>query len=148
MSRQASIWLFFVIVAVGLALSWGQVGRKTQRVFQSEPVVLLDTESPCLPLAAPCAATAGDRALVIGPDHGGLALQQAGMDPDTIVQVEVSALSEDGAVLSTGIATVTGKAWSLPAWPPDTAMLRVRLVGSGEATIADFPVRAESQVNR
>ena len=61
MSRQGRYWIFFVIVAVGLALSWGQVGRKTRQALEIEPVLLLVTETPCTPMATPCAAVGRDR---------------------------------------------------------------------------------------
>ena len=84
MTRLGRYWLFFVIVAVGLALSWGQVGRKAQRALDSSPVVYLHTETPCRPQLAPCAAVAGDRALVLGPAQNGLLVKQAGLRDDEL----------------------------------------------------------------
>lgn len=140
MSRQASLWLFFVIVAVGLALSWGQIGRKTERAFDAEPVVLLVTETPCRPRSAPCAAVAGDRALVVGPDGAGLAFRQAGFDAARIVRVEVSALARDGSEISAMVAERIDGVWRLPEVGRGVAILRVRLVGNRETTVADFPL--------
>ena len=74
-------WIFFVIVAVGLVLSWGQVGRKTEHELRERPVDFLSVESGCDPMHAPCAAYAGERAMVLGPEQGGLLLKLAGIDP-------------------------------------------------------------------
>jgi hypothetical protein len=57
----------FVIVAAGLVLSWGQIGHKAGRVALDG---LLDTETPCRPYSAPCAAYGSDIALVLGPGPG------------------------------------------------------------------------------
>ena len=81
MNRTNRLWIFFVIVAVGLVLSWGQVGRvESQRVAPRDGV-WLDTEVPCTPLEAPCAAYGGSLALVLGPDRPGrLRLKVVGND--------------------------------------------------------------------
>ena len=65
--RWNKAWYFFMLVAAGLILSWGQVG---QRYKQTAPVdtreyLLLRTEPDCDLLAGPCAAFAPDYAIVI-----------------------------------------------------------------------------------
>lgn len=95
MSRQGSYWLFFVIVAVGLALSWGQVGRKTERVLKERSATYLVPEAVCAPRVHPCAEVAKDRALVLGPVENGLAVKYAGFEPSAIVRVEATYLSPD-----------------------------------------------------
>ena len=94
MSQLARYWIFFVIVAVGLVLSWGQVGVKTQRTLASlPPMNLLSTESPCRPSEAPCAATSMDRAVVLGPARQGLAVRQTGIDRGAIERAEAALLN-------------------------------------------------------
>ncbi len=71
MRRIDWIWIFFVIIAVGLVLSWGRTG---QRLHEAQEVGLtldvdrvLEAESPCQPLLAPCAALGREVAVVLGP---------------------------------------------------------------------------------
>lgn len=99
------VWIFFVIVAVGLVLSWGQIGRKAEQRLGADPSRLLQTESPCQPRRAPCAATGAAFALVLGPD-GPRALQ-------------LRAVGEPGPELAEVRVRATGKAaeWSLVAEP-------------------------------
>ena len=140
MTRQASYWIFFVIVAVGLALSWGQIGRKTHRVFEAEPFVFLKTESSCRPRAMPCAAMAGDRAVLLGPVPGGLVVRQTGLDTAGITRVELIALSADGSELGSYLAALRGDTWLVPDVPSQTTVLRVRVVGNRDTSVADFPL--------
>ena len=140
MTRQASYWIFFVIVAVGLALSWGQIGRKTHRVFEAEPFVFLKAESSCRPGALPCAAVAGDRAVLLGPVPGGLAVRQTGLETADITRVELVALSADGGELGSYLAASRGDAWLVPRLPSNTKVLRVRVIGSRDTSVADFPL--------
>lgn len=64
MGNWNRLWIFFVIVAVGLVLSWGQIGQKAGQLSIDR---LLDTETPCRPQVVPCAAYGADVALVLGP---------------------------------------------------------------------------------
>ena len=71
MRRMDWIWIFFVIVAVGLVLSWGRTGQRLQKDPDVAAVLsvdrILEAESPCRPFKAPCAALGQDLALVLGP---------------------------------------------------------------------------------
>lgn len=140
MGRTARYWLAFAIVAVGLALSWGQVGRKTQRVLEQVPVVYLQTEQPCRPRRAPCAAFAEDRALVLGPGPHGLALKPAGWPLSDIARVETVELRADATESGTSVPVRDHDGWSIPSPQPDAAVLRVRVSESGDLTVADFPL--------
>jgi len=140
MSRLGRYWIFFVIVAVGLALSWGQVGRKTQRLLESEPVVFLVTERPCRPSVEPCAAVAGDRAVVLGPAQVGLRVKQTGISTADIVDVEAVFLALDGE--NTGFRSLTRRAdaWSVSDVPALSQMLRIRIISNHDVTVAEFPL--------
>ena len=140
MRAQARYWILFVIVAVGLALSWGQVGRKTQRAMESEPVVYLVTEQPCRPVVSPCAATGTDRALVLGPDRGGMRIRQTGIHFGDIVRVEVTLLGQQGQDLGSRILQPVDQTWPVTEIPSSARALRVRLVGNRELTLAEFPL--------
>jgi len=138
MSRLGRYWIFFVIVAVGLALSWGQVGRKAQRVLADEPVVYLATEPDCRAAQAPCAAFAADRALILGPDRHGLRLRQTGLIATAVVSVEVAFLAADGNETGKRLLPAASESWWLDDVPENAQGLRVRVVGNGETTAAEF----------
>ena len=138
MSRLGRYWIFFVIVAVGLALSWGQVGRKAQRALEASPVVFLATEPGCRARIAPCAAVASDRALVLGPDSDGLRLRQAGLAATAIVRVEVVFLAADGSELGDRVLVSAPDGWRIKGLTQDARSLRVRVLGNGDTTVADF----------
>ena len=145
MSRLGSYWLLFVIVAVGLALSWGQVGRKTERALQADPVVYLISETPCRPRSAPCAAAAGDRALVLGPAAQGLALKQTGLQPGDLLGAEVVFLDAAGSEVGRLSLRLDGQTWLLKAIPGEARAVRVRLTGRAEVSVAEFPLHPSAE---
>lgn len=85
------IWIFFVIVAVGLVLSWGQVGKKTQLKLASDTSELLETDRECRPLTAPCAATGVSMGVVLGPG-GADWLELASTSPVTEIDAVATVL--------------------------------------------------------
>lgn len=131
-------WLVFVIVAVGLALSWGQVGRKAERVMAETPVQMLQVESNCRPLRAPCAALGRDRALVLGPGSGGLVLRATGVT-QPVREIEALALSGDGDGTAL-VPLAKGDAWVLDRLPSEALALRVSLHLEDGITVAEFPL--------
>ncbi len=136
----ARYWILFVIVAVGLALSWGQVGRRAQQALESEPVVYLVTEQPCRPVVSPCAAVGADRALVLGPDGGGMRIRQTGVPLNEIVSVEVTFLGQEGQELESRILEREDQAWPINEVPSLARALRVRVGGNRDLTVAEFPL--------
>ena len=140
MSRLGRYWIFFVIVAVGLALRWGQIGRKTPQVLRDDPVIYLQTEKDCRPNAAPCAALGSDRAVVLGPAKSGLLARTTGLDEAAIIQVEVVMLGADGVALGRRTLAADAPVWHVRGLPPGTRLLRYRITGSRETTVAEFPL--------
>ncbi len=140
MSRHGRYWIFFVIVAVGLALSWGQVGRMTQRQLATEPVVYLIPEPDCRPRITPCAAVAGDRAIVLGPAVSGLRVRQTGLRDADIVDVEATPIMADGSEVGTQTLKRGADGWVVGRAPAHPGALRIRIVGNRETTIAEFPL--------
>lgn len=67
--------IFFVIVAVGLVVSWGQVGKNTTQAVTDLNAIFLAPEKGCLPTQQPCAAFGKDQAVVLGPHSNGLMLK-------------------------------------------------------------------------
>jgi hypothetical protein len=141
MSRLGRYWLFYVIVAVGLALSWGQVGRKTQRALSEAPVTFLTTEGDCRVVLAPCAAVAADRALVLGPGGHGLRLRQTGFEPADIATVEAELLGEDGGEQAPRPLVRDGDGWYLPLPGSARGTVRVRVIDRERVSVADFALR-------
>jgi hypothetical protein len=141
MSRLGSYWLVFVIVAVGLALSWGQVGRKTERVLRSEPVVYLVNERPCRPMVAPCAALGSDRALVLGPAASGLILKQTGLEPGSLIDAEAIFLDARDREIGRDRLPLDGRVWLVAEIPAAVRVLRVRLSSNRDVTVGEFPLR-------
>ena len=139
MQGYARYWIFFVIVAIGLVLSWGQVGRKTHQVLTDEPVIVLYAEPGCSPLRAPCAAMAGDRGLVLGPDGPGLRLEQAGFATDDLSGIDVEYLAADGEILGVASIEMTGSRWLLPSAVDGAVAVRVSLSGDSLRSVAEFP---------
>ncbi len=133
-------WLFFVIVAVGLALSWGQVGRKAHRVLNDQQLIVLETEAACRPSRAPCAALARDRALVLGPTDSGLALRRTGLAGSQIISAEVVLLTAGDVVLGRRELAGTMDTWRVGDIPPNATVLRVYIQGNHDATLAEFPL--------
>ena len=138
MTRLGRYWLFFVIVAVGLALSWGQVGQKTKRVLEAEDVTYLKVEPRCFADQRPCAAIAGDHALVLGPARVGLRLKQTGVPRHEIVAVEALLLAKPDAIPVRVVPEASS--WQILWSPTAGEAVRVRLVGNGRVTVADFPI--------
>ena len=144
MSRLGRYWLFFVIVAVGLALSWGQVGRNTQRLFDERPVVYLSTEAGCDPRLAPCAATTGDRALVLGPAGSGLRIKQAGLRETAVTRAVVVFLDGAGGEIEQEALVRGSDDWRIPRLPARARVVRLQFVTGDEMTVADFPIQSSS----
>lgn len=146
MRPEGRYWLFFAIVAIGLVLSWGQVGRKTHQVLDAEPIVYLATEADCRPERAPCAAMGGDRGLVLGPASGssgvGLMLRQTGFVAGRIQSVEVRYLSAAEEELARRDARPHGDGWVVASPPPTATTVRIRVRDDRTATVADFPLQA------
>lgn len=139
-TRIGRYWIFFVIVAVGLALSWGQVGNKTQRVLLEEPIMYLRAEADCRPRVEPCAALGSDRALVLGPADTGLIARKTGMDGNDVNGAEVIMLAADGTEVGR-LTLLPGEAdWRLADIPAATRAVRFRITGRGVTTVADFPL--------
>jgi hypothetical protein len=140
MRRLDRYWIFFVIIAVGLALSWGLVGRKTHRLIEAEPATYLVPEPGCRPRIRPCAATAADRALVLGPAPQGLGLRQIGLDPTAIVAVEAVFISANGERLAEPAVRRAHAGWLIPEPPAAVSRVRIRVLLEGEMTVTEFPL--------
>lgn len=139
MQGLARYWIFFVIVAVGLVLSWGQVGRKTVQVLAEEEVRYLVAERPCRPRAAPCAASGSDVALVLGPDRSGFRLRSLGLPATAVDALRVEYIDDDGRVLETVSPGTAPPDWLLADVAGATAV-RITVHMADRRLVADFPL--------
>ena len=155
MRRNDWIWIFFVIIAVGLVLSWGRTGQRLQTETAEVLDVdrMLDPESPCNPRHTPCAAFGRDLALVLGPVAGSTELLALRLVTDESAQT-LESLRVDWQDQGTGF--VPGQSLStrrvqdaewLVALPVDGAStapsLWVRLEYVGLSYAARFPLSVE-----
>lgn len=145
-SRTGRYWIFFVIVATGLALSWTQVGRKAQHALSERAVVYLLIEDDCRPWQAPCAALADDRALVLGPAVSGLLLKATGIEHTAVIAVHAQLLAADGVELSTQQLVERAGGWQIPLPPHGAERLRITLETGVETSAAEFPLVAGVRV--
>ena len=65
MGNWNRVWLLFVVVAVGLILSWSQVAKKL--ALEADAPIDLVPDRPCEPWHSPCAAVHPRVAVVVGP---------------------------------------------------------------------------------
>ncbi|MDJ0740320.1 MAG: hypothetical protein QNJ91_11415 [Gammaproteobacteria bacterium] len=140
MTRTGRYWLFFVIVAVGLALSWGQIGRKTERVLATQPVSYLQHEPGCDPWQAPCAAFGSDRAIVVGPGGDGLQVKTTGFTAGSVVAASGELLDADDRVVAEITFAPANPVWRLRVGDGEARRLRVRVRAVDQATVAEFPL--------
>jgi len=135
------LWIFFVIVATALVLSWGQIGHKADRVAVDG---LLDTETPCRPYAAPCAAYGSDIALVLGPGPGTDLLLKASTRR-LLRGLEVDIIAADHSVLQPVVVeALAAGVWRLDLTTraiPDRAKLVIELKEASVSAV--FPLERQ-----
>lgn len=138
MKKRNSYLIFYVILAVGLALSWSQVSRRAQLVPNSQ-VSVMQVDAACEPQTAPCAAYAQHFALVLGPsgDH----LKLVGQSLPEGVELHVQQLDLQARIMQSQplVKALAGEAWSLRPLEGG-GRLRVRLLKEGHEWLAEFPL--------
>lgn len=134
--------VFYVLLALGLALSWNQVGRRAQ-LIPGAKLHVMSVDGECRPLQAPCAAYAQQFALVLGPD--GLAAEgrrlrllgeQLPADHGLRVQQFDHSVTELDAPRV--VPRQPGSWWIEPVLP--TGRLRVSLLVGDEQWVAEYPL--------
>jgi len=131
-----------MIVAVGLVISWGQVGRKSQQSVDGD-IILLQVEDDCRPRSLPCAAYAARQAFVLGPDRHGLRLVGQGIG-NTDKQPIAEQFAMDGSVLGAVlIRQQDALSWFIELADPQAvgSHLSLRLPQQGYWLVAEFPIR-------
>jgi hypothetical protein len=140
LSRLGRYWLFFVIVAVGLVLSWGQVGRKTHQVLTEAPTTLLTTEANCRPGLAPCAAMGNSRAMVLGPAGNGLRVVTKGFDPASLLAARATWFDRANDVVGQSTLSTDATEWRIRSLPGDARRMRIEIDSNDGTVVAEFPL--------
>ena len=148
MGPWSRIWIFFVIIAVGLVLSWGQIGKKTQQELSDDASNLLRTEQSCQPLTTPCAATGSLVGIVLGPGVPG-SLELESTSPTAAIEAVTTNFTSGGPrSLPLKFKQQTRNRWliALPSEPhSESAELRVWM--SSPDVSAVFPVVKRGTTN-
>lgn len=134
--------MFYAILAVGLAISWAQVGKRAQ-LKPNANLHIMSIEEDCQPYRAPCGAYASEFGLVLGPDSGransGLRMQGVSL-PDSI-EFDVSQL--DGGALEMEkplFMRLSDNAWRVQPLPRE-GRLRINVLHQGKQWMAEFPLQ-------
>jgi hypothetical protein len=141
------IWVFYIIMGTGLALSFAFVGKFNPKNKSQPPldqVRLLQPEADCRPLEKPCAALGLDVALVaqLYPQDQGyhLVVKSLGISG----QGQLAWLDDQGQPLgkSQGLVEAGKRHWTLHLTRPQRAKsLRISFWHNEEWLVADLPIR-------
>lgn len=129
--------IFYVLLALGLALSWNQVGRRAQ-LIPGAKLHVMSVDGDCRPLESPCAAYAQQFALVLGPDGARLRLLGEKLPPGHELRIQ----QFDHSVTeleSPHFAPEAPQAWWVEPVLP-TGRLRVSLLVGDEQWVAEYPL--------
>ena len=148
--RWNKIWYFFMLVAAGLILSWGQVGQryKQKENFDTREYLLLRTEQGCNLAAAPCAAYAPDYAIVVNlqdnTDWYTVEVKTAGekLSLDSIVKVTFEPESSLYETVTLPVRFKEPDSWvsfiQLPDQSETVWKLRVSVERNNQVMVAEF----------
>lgn len=97
--RWDRIWIFFVIIAIGLALSWGRVAQNTREDMDGDDFLLFRTEPNCVLPRDTCAAYLSDMALVakaamLADERLGLYFKLVGVEASGVDEFTVQLIRE------------------------------------------------------
>lgn len=140
MKRFNRYLMFYLILGIGLAIAWTQVGRRMQ-LAPNTGLRVMSIDEHCVPQESPCAAYAKAFALILGPSggNGSLLLKGDKLPKDSrldFVQLDIHSLELPAPLAR---AMPNGQ-WLLePAKKP--GRLRVNLSAGGEQWIAEYPLQ-------
>jgi hypothetical protein len=150
--RWNKVWYFFMLVAAGLILSWGQVGQryKQKENIDTREYLLLRTESGCNLAVAPCAAYAPDYAIVANlqdnKDWYTVEVKTAG-EKLTLHSIVKVTFEPESSLYETEILHVRFKepdSWvsfiQLPDQEKTVWKLRVSVERDNEVMVAEYPL--------
>lgn len=141
------VWIFFVIIAIGLALSWGKVGQNTREDMGSDDFLLLRSEPNCVLAQDVCAAYLSDMALVakamtLDDARLGLYFKLVGVDAGEVDEFTVQLIHAPAPAQTLAVlrrvddwqAIYTGK-------PLTQAQVRVSFKHGGSKYVAEYSLR-------
>lgn len=132
--------VFYVILAVGLAVAWTQVGRRAQ-LSPSADLHIMDVEADCRVKVRPCAAYAGQFALVLGPSPSGQGLLLVGESLSSDAQVQVQQLDKHLRDLPPPAVQSAGEDRWVVNSSEQPGRLRVTLSSGDDQWVAEFPLQ-------
>lgn len=141
MGKANRYLLFYAILAVGLAFSWTQVGKRMQ-VKPELAISLLETEQDCRPRVHPCAAIGSELALVLGPSRGGFKL--VGQNLPEGVQAGVEQIDAAGQLLQAPTLLRSAEDRWLIRDVAGQGRLRINLTLELQQWTAEFPLSPDS----
>lgn len=151
-ARLNKLWLLFVVFATGLVWTWSQVGQRQSEQMKAqggpEAFELLRVEQGCDLALAPCAAYAGQLALVatarVEGDGIRWQLKALGAGLPALPQLRLLLLAPGAAEQPLQVVQVADgwQAYS-PGLARKGSILRVRLEGGAQPWIADFPLNGK-----
>ena len=142
MKQTSRYLIFYAILAVGLAISWTQVGKRAQLVPDAN-LHIMSVDADCRPLQAPCAAYAAEFAMVLGPD--GRRLRLLGERLPLAGELKMQQFDHSAHELQPprfGLQK-TGQWWVEPVVL--SGRLRVSLLLGEEQWVAEYPLTAYEQ---
>lgn len=137
MTRANRYLMFYLIVAVGLAVSWMQLGRNTL-VKPDHDLSLMQLDDDCRPWQAPCAAYADEFALILGPDSGA-ALQLRGQKLPAEAEMHFQHFDAGKEQETPEVEQFSALHWRLPSLP-ELGRLRVSILWQKLQWTAEFPL--------
>lgn len=141
MRRFNRYLMIYLILGIGLAIAWTQVGRGP-RLAPNTGLRVMSVDEHCQPRRAPCAAYAEAFALVAGPDPEGAGLLLVGEKLPADVRVDLVQLDANSRPLPSPpllLRILPGKRWRVELLQAG-GRLRVNLSSAGEQWIAEFPL--------
>ena len=140
MKRFNRYLVFYLILGIGLAVAWTQVGRRPQ-LQRDTSLRVMSIDENCRPRTAPCAAYAHDFALIAGPGGVGGELELVGEKLPAGARLQLVQLDEKAQELPTPLLrAMPHNRWRVrPVAQP--GRLRVNISAGGLQWIAEFPLQ-------
>ena len=140
MKRFNRYLMFYMILGIGLAIAWTQVGRRMQ-LAPNVGMKVMSIDDRCEPETAPCAAYAENFALVLGPNDGRGGLLLVGERLPGEARLDVMQLDIHSTQLPAPLVrSMAGSRWLVePRREP--GRLRVNLSAGDTQWVAEFPLQ-------
>lgn len=141
MSRFNRYLLIYLILGIGLAIAWTQVGRRPQ-LAPNTGLRVMSIDEHCQPRLEPCAAYAQAFALIAGPDPEGDGLLLVGEKLPADVHLDLVRLDPHSRPVPTAplLRALPGNRWRVGAME-GPGRLRVNISSAGQQWIAEFPLQ-------